>query len=183
VPTTPRPSSRDRIREAARRLFPEHGYTGTSVRDIATAAGVDPALVIRYFGSKEGLFLEAMELEFELAPVLDGPLDTLGPRLVRAVLSGADEIRSVYLALLRASEAGDVTSKLRRAHEEDFVGPLRERLDGADADLRARMIAALVGGLLYSAWVVGDEVLVGRDVDDVATRFGALVQELLTPGA
>ena len=56
-------------------------------------------------------------------------------------------------------------------------------MSGPDADLRARLAAALVGGLLYSMWVVGDDELVAADHADVVRRYGALLQELLTPGA
>ena len=71
--TSPRPTSREAIREAAAKLFPVRGYVGTSVRDIASEAGVAAALVIRHFGSKEELFLEIMQLDEEAQPLLDGP--------------------------------------------------------------------------------------------------------------
>lgn len=174
--------TRERIREAGRRIFLERGFARASVREIAAAASADPSLVIRYFGSKEGLFLDAMHLGFELAPLLDGPTDTLGERIVDALLADRGEIRGVFLALVRASEAGDVSSRLRAAHEQDFVGPLRARLDGPDAELRARMAAALVGGLLYSVWLVGDDELLARSAA-VRQEYGAALQRILTPGA
>ncbi|MBN9605036.1 MAG: TetR family transcriptional regulator [Actinomycetales bacterium] len=177
--TAPAPA-RERLREAGRRIFLERGFARASVRDIAAAAQADPALVIRYFGSKEGLFLDALRVEFELSPLLEGPVEGLGARIVEAVLADEDDIRGVFLALIRASEVGDVSSRLRAAHEETFVAPLRARLDGPDADLRARMAAALVGGLLYSAWIVGDEPLrAGGDL--VVREYGAALQRLLTP--
>lgn len=174
--------TRDRIREAGRRMFLERGYTRASVRDIAAEAAADPALVIRYFGSKEGLFLDAMHLRFELAPLLDGPLESLGERIVEAVLTDSGEIGGVFLALVRASEAGDVSSRLRAAHEDDFIAPLRTRLEGPDAELRARMAAALVGGLLYSVWLVGDDELLARAAT-VRREYGAALQRILAPEA
>ena len=57
------PASKRAIWEAAQRLFAENGYARTSVREIASEASVDPALVIRHFGSKEQLFMETMEVQ------------------------------------------------------------------------------------------------------------------------
>jgi len=58
---------------------------------------------------------------------------------------------------------------------------LRDRLSGPDAELRARLAAALVGGLLYSLWVVGDEELLATDHHELVTRYGGLLQTLITP--
>ncbi|MFT4283271.1 MAG: TetR family transcriptional regulator [Protaetiibacter sp.] len=179
--TAPRPSTKESIRVAAARLFPLHGYTGTSVRDIAAAAGVDAALVIRHFGSKEELFLEIMQLSDEAQPLLDGPLDELGEHFIDYVLTAGDEVRGVFLALIRASDSDGVAPRLREMHDAAFVAPLRSRLEGPDAELRSRLAAALVGGLLYSLWVVGDEQLLAADHAEVVRRYGALLQALITP--
>ncbi|AYF98057.1 TetR/AcrR family transcriptional regulator [Protaetiibacter intestinalis] len=179
--TTPRVPAKESIRAAAAKLFPVKGYTGTSVRDIAAEAGVDPALVIRHYGSKEGLFLEIMRVDESAPPLLDGPLETLGERFIDYVLTPDDEVRGVFLALLRASESEGVAPRLRLMHETAFVAPLLSRLEGPDAELRARLAAALVGGLLYSLWVVGDEQLLAADHADLVRRYGALLQSLITP--
>jgi AcrR family transcriptional regulator len=175
--------SREAIREAAGRLFPRHGYAGTSVRDIAEAAAVDPALVIRHFGSKEALFLEVMQMRFGEQPFAGGDLEGLGERFLRSLLDSDDAARGVFLALLRASDAGEINLRLREVHDRAFVAPLRDRMRGSDADLRARLAASLVGGLLYSLWVVGDDVLAAADHEAVVRRYGALLQALITPEA
>ena len=175
-----RPHSRVAIRDAAVRLFAHAGYANTSVRDIAADAGVDAALVIRHFGSKEQLFLDTMRLEFEDID-LDGPVETLGESIIRSLLAADDHVRGVYLALIRASDAGGVSSALRAAHEEGFVAPLAARLDGTDAGLRARLAAAMVGGLFYGLWIVGDEELLASPHDELARRYGAALQAVLTP--
>ncbi|MGN6273912.1 MAG: TetR/AcrR family transcriptional regulator [Protaetiibacter sp.] len=179
--TSPRNSSREAIRDAATALFPLRGYTGTSVRDIAAHAGVDPALVIRHFGSKEELFLEIMRLDPEAQPLLDGPVDELGEHFIEYVLTAGEHVRGVFLALIRASDSGGVAPRLREMHEAAFVAPLRSRLDGADAEVRSRLAAALVGGLLYSLWVVGDEELLAAERSELVRRYGALLQTLITP--
>lgn len=178
---SPRRPTREAILDAASERFLERGYSGVSVRDIAAAAGVDPALVIRHFGSKEGLFLEAMRVHPDRTIVFDGPLEHLGRRIVEAMLAPDDEVRSVFSALLRASDSDGVSSRLRQAHDETFVAPLRSRLTGPDADLRARLAASVVGGLLYSLWIVGDQALAAADHAAIVERYAPLLQELLTP--
>lgn len=169
------------IRDAAAALFAERGYAGTSVREIAKTAGVDAALVIRHFQSKEKLFLETMQLELDHQPVFDGPIESLGPRYIDFLLDADLGTRGIFLALLRASDGDEIGSQLRDAHDNAFVAPLLARLTGEDAELRARLAAALVGGLLYSLWVVGDEQLLATDHRELVRRYGALLQSLLTP--
>lgn len=169
------------IWDAALRLFSENGYAATSVRDIGAAAGVDPSLVIRHFGSKEQLFLDTMQLDLAANPLTTAPLETLGESFINLVLTTDEHVRGVFIALLRASGSDGISSQLREAHEQSFVAPLRDRMTGPDADIRARLAAALVGGLLYAVWVAGDEQLLAADHDDVVRRYGALLQSLITP--
>jgi AcrR family transcriptional regulator len=176
-----KPASRAAIWDAAVQLFPERGYAATSVRDIAAAAGVDPALIIRHFGSKEQLFLQSMQVDLEHNPLSTWPIGTLGERFIDFIVSTDEQVRGVYLALMRASDSDEVGVQLREVHEAAFVAPILTRLEGPDAELRARLAAALVGGLLYSLWVVGDETLAAADHQDVVRRYGALLQQLITP--
>jgi AcrR family transcriptional regulator len=181
VTRSDKPPTKDAIWNAAAELFGEQGYASTSVRDIAARAGIDASLVIRHFGSKENLFLDTMKLDLAVNALRDFPVDTLGERFIDLMLTTDDQVRGVYLALLRASGTDAMDTRLREAHEESFVAPLRSRLTGADAEIRARLAAALVGGLLYSLWAVGDETLLAADHDSVVRRYGALLQELITP--
>jgi hypothetical protein len=97
------------------------------------------------------------------------------------VLTAGEQVRGVFLALIRASDSDGVAPRLRAMNETAFVEPLRSRLTGPDAELRARLAAALVGGLLYSLWVVGDEELLATDHGVLVRRYGALLQALVTP--
>ncbi|MFC7528704.1 TetR family transcriptional regulator [Actinoplanes sp. GCM10030250] len=173
-------ATREEIRSAASRLFRERGFARTSVRDIAALARSNPALVIRHFGTKELLFLETVDLSLDDEPLLDVPLEQLGERFVERLLAD-DDIRGVYLALVRGSNEEQIRVRLQKIHEGTFVAPVRARLSGADADLRARLAAAVVGGLLYALWVVGDERLVATDPRELVVRYGALLQQVLTP--
>ncbi|MDE0545134.1 TetR/AcrR family transcriptional regulator [Microbacterium sp. C7(2022)] len=168
------------IAVSAVKLFTRDGFAATSVRAIAADAGVDPALVIRHFGTKVDLFLETMRWELDADALFAGPLDELGHAIVTRLLQTDGSESGVFLALLRASDAGAIGTSLTRAHEEGFVAPLRRRLAGEDADLRARLAAGLVGGLFYMLWVVGDTAA-AADPEALARRYGALLQELITP--
>jgi len=174
-------TTREAIHSAAARLFRNQGFSRTTVRQIAAAAGTDPALVIRHFKSKELLFLETMHLTLEHEPLLDVPLEHLGDRLAELLVDLGGSARGVFLALVRSSGEPQIRERLRDTHERLFVAPLRRRLSGPDADVRARMTAALAGGLLYALWVVGDEGLLRMDRTELTSRYGALFQGVLTP--
>lgn len=175
-PTAP---TRERIRDAAGRLFRAQGYANTSVREIAAAAAADPSLVIRHFRSKEMLFLDSMNVDVDASPLTTVPLERFGRSFVAFLLCSDEGIRSVFLAFVRGSSEPTIADRLRETHERLFIAPLRTRLCGPDADERARLAAALVGGLLYALWVVGDEMLLAADPERLADRYGALLQKLL----
>lgn len=144
------------------------------------AAGTDPALVIRHFGTKEVLFLETMRLSFDDERLRGVPLEALGERLVEVLLDADADTRAVWLALLQASGEPAIAARLRESHEASFVAPLRERLSGPDADGRARVAGALLAGLLYSLWVIDDGKLPAGDRQGLVERYGGLLRGVLT---
>ena len=173
-------TTREAIARAAGALFEQHGYTGTSVRAVAAEAGVDPALVIRHFGSKEKLFLDTMDLQGHFGGATLGPLEELGERLVATLLGPGRDVRfSAYRAMVRASDSDLVRARLIDALEEMFVGPLTPRLPGPDAELRARLIGAQVAGLLDQMALVEDPVLVSVVPARLARTYGAAIQALV----
>ncbi|MEV8635053.1 TetR family transcriptional regulator [Streptosporangium sp. NPDC051023] len=176
--------TRQAISEAARELFADSGFDAVGIRAIAARAGVDAALIIRYFGSKEQLFLEVMAVDLPVAAVMDGPLENLGLALVEHVLglsssaSGTLAVTSLA-ALFQASERAPVQQTLRETIEKAFAVPLVGRLRGGDAELRAHLIAAQIGGLLTSLHVVQDPVLSGATRASLAAWYGAAIQRLI----
>jgi AcrR family transcriptional regulator len=169
------------IADAARELFATHEYADASVRTIAARAGADPALVIRYFKSKENLFLETVAFEGFFEPAMAGPLDGLGVRLVDALLSDEHDAGfTAYRALLRASGSELVRERLQQAIHHMFVEPLAPRLSGDDVELRARLVAAQIGGLIDAIAILGDTVIGGAERAHLATVYGAALQSLIT---
>ncbi|MBW3633414.1 MAG: TetR family transcriptional regulator [Chloroflexi bacterium] len=150
-------ATRQAILDAAKTCFTQDGYEQVGVRDIAARAGVDPALVNRYFGSKEGLFAEAIARKFDLSPLLDGDRATLGRRLAEYVLQkkpvGANY--DPLMALLRSSSSEVCGGMLRGAIQNGFVRPLAERLEGPDALARAELVGSTLLGLLVHRSVIG----------------------------
>src|SRR6476620_11619941 len=111
--------TREKVLAAARSHFSETGYEGATVRGIAAAAGVDPALVLHYFGSKEGVFREAMEFPIdpaEFIPRLLAPgLDDLGERLTRFFLDTWDSpAGQPLLGLIRSVVGSESAAALMR---------------------------------------------------------------------
>nr|WP_203661307.1 TetR family transcriptional regulator [Streptomyces sp. SID14446] len=179
----PATSTRQAIHEAGSALFRQQGYAKTTVRQIAAAAGSDPALVIRHFKSKELLFLETMQLTIGDEPLLGAPLEHLGERLIDLVIGIDGGARGVFLALVHGSNEPEIHKRLTDTHENVLIEPLRRRLSGPDADIRARLAASVAAGLLYSLWIARDETLLATDRTTLVARYGALVQHVLTPAA
>ncbi len=173
-------ATREAIGRAGRRLFNRQGYAGTSVRQIAAAAGADPALVIRYFGSKERLFLETMPVEGRFDHVTNGPLDGLGRRLVASLLTESPELTfSIWRSMLRASDSDLVRERLVSAMEEMFIVPLAPRLVGPHAELRARLVAAQISGLLDAVAILGDERITEATDEQLIALYGDSIQTLV----
>lgn len=175
--------TKDLIASEARRQFMAAGYAATSVRGVAGAAGIDPALVIRHFGSKEQLFLETVDVEGPFAPALEGPLTGMGERLVALVLDErmSNVLRTPYRAMIRATDSVAVRERLVAAMEATLARPLAARLDGPDATLRAHLVAAQVGGLLEALVTLEDPTVVDAAPADVVRYYGTAVSTLLTP--
>ncbi len=116
-PTETRPA----ILAAARELFAGKGYEGASIRAIARTAGVDPALIHHFYGTKEGLFVAAMRFPFDPSEILpkvlaDGPREEVGERLVRTFLGvwSQDDMRARALAVVRSAATSDQGAAMLR---------------------------------------------------------------------
>lgn len=183
----PCPASRGRnaaatkqaILDAARQCFTQGGYEQVGVREIAALAGIDPALVNRYFGSKEGLFAAAVKAKFDMSALFAGDRATLGERLVRVVMkkklsSGEPD---PLVALLRSSSSEVAGAMLREVLSEGFVRPLSARLEGPDAWERAEVVVStLLGLIVYRNVVDGSS---SHDVERQVTLIAPILQGLI----
>jgi AcrR family transcriptional regulator len=175
------------ILAAARTAFAESGYDGATIRAIATTAGVDPALVHHYFGTKEELFVEAVRFPIrpaEMVPaVVEGDLDGIGERIVRTFLRIASNpvSREAMLAMIKSAMTHPASAVMVR----EFVsrGPLArvaERLDVPDARLRVELAMSHMIGLIMARHVLGLEPLASATDEDIVELVAPTLQRYLT---
>ena len=179
--------TREAILDAARRAFAEQGYQHATIRGVADLAGVDPALVHHYFGTKQGLFVAAMQLPVnpveQLTAVLAEDPGQAGERIVEVFLSIWDHAadQSPLLALVR-SAVGDehAAAMLREFITEEVLGPVAHRLGSPDARLRATLVGSQIIGLAMARYIVRVEPLASAPAAQVATAIGPTLQRYLT---
>lgn len=178
--------SKQRILAAARVLFREHGYAGTTVRAVAAEAEVDPAMVFYFFNTKQGLFAAAIEMSAQLPPAIEaiftGGLDGIGERIIRTLLENMDKSDRTPLAMLtRSAPTHDQSETLLREFvDREITSRLAALLDTQDAALRAGMVNVQLLGLTVARYIVRIEPIASASVDELVTRFGPVVQHCLT---
>jgi AcrR family transcriptional regulator len=183
------PDTREAILTVARRRFATRGYDATSLRGIATEAGVDPALVIHYFGTKDGLFVAATGLPAGLS-ALFGSLAALPeadriPALVRGYLQvvDSDKSRNAILALVRSAVSNDKAATMMREFLTAELLPVVARLTGRqDASLRASLVAAQLIGIAMLRHVIRVGPLARASPDDIVALVTPAIDQYLRPG-
>jgi AcrR family transcriptional regulator len=182
-----RQDTREAILAAARTAFAEKGFDGASIRHIAGAAGVDPALVHHYFGTKDQLFVAAMDFPIDpskiLPQVFAGGIDGLGERLVRMFLTVWDgPMNSVGVALLRSATRSDLAARLLR---EFLTTQVIRRvlahvtLDPAEVPTRGSLVASQMIGLAMMRYVIKLEPLASADPEAVVAAVAPTIQRYL----
>jgi AcrR family transcriptional regulator len=180
--------TRKAILASARQAFAERGYDGASIRQIATGAGVDPALVHHYFGAKEQLFLEIMQMPVDpskLVPqIVAGGADGIGERIVRTFLGVWDSPAGASLvALMRSALSHDWSARMFR---EFLTSQVLRRvaksldLDPAEAPLRTSLVASQMAGLALTRYVIKIEPLASTPAETLVAALGPTVQRYLT---
>jgi len=169
---------KERIRASAKLLFADNGFESTGIRDIAAEAGVNPAIVIRHFGSKERLFVATIDAQRGWEAALDGPVEEIGERMVRAVLAGKKNGLHVFGGVVRATGRPDIRAHLQQLIVTQFAAPLAKRL-GGDA-LRAHLLAAQLTGLMFALSVYDDEFLIATDDEIILESYGRILQQTAT---
>lgn len=179
--------TRGGILEAARSEFAEVGYQGATIRGIAAAAGVDPALVHHYFGNKEELFAAA--IHFPMAPaqatamILDGGIDNAGENLARLFVSvwESPESRAPLLAMLRgAFTTQQGADSLREFFETALLARVAPEIPGPDAGLRVGLVASHLIGMAVLRYVVGFEVLRQATAEELVEMITPRLQSYFT---
>lgn len=172
--------TREAIREAAKRLFTEQGLDATGVRDIAAAAGVNPALVIRYFGSKTALFVEVVSPSEATSDVFATPIERIGHAVAKWAFQARQGSLDPLAALLGASQNPDVRARIGQYLFTGLTNRLLTELHTPDAELRAHLFATQLLGLLVMLALNLDPRLADIPEDDLICIYGDALQNVLT---
>jgi AcrR family transcriptional regulator len=182
-----RPDTRSDIVAAAAHAFSTSGYDATSMRTVAAAAGVDPALVRRFFGNKEGLFTAVAETAWQprdaVATALEGPPGEAGDRLLRYYLQllGDVERPGPMLGLIRSAVSSEYAAELLRGFlAEQILGRIAAHLTTDRPELRACLAASQLVGLAVARYAVKLEPLVSASPEDLADLVAPTLQRYLT---
>ena len=180
------PDTRAEVLAAARTSFAEKGFRGTTIRAVASAAGVDPALVHHYFGTKDDLFVAALEIPVDpreiLAPVVAAGPDGAGERLLRTFLSVWDdpELQPGLVALARSLVADDSAGLVRDGFIPVVVGPVLASLVSDRPEVRVPLVASQMIGLIVARYVIALPPLALMPAEDLVARVGPTLQHYLT---
>lgn len=175
--------TRAALLSAAARRFAVHGYDGTSVRDIAKDAGVDAALVYRYFGSKEALFQAASSSASIFEPLRHLPIEEVSEWVCQLISTGPveNEVPHPLLTMLRSSSRKDAVGRLHEEVTTVFSERFAKRLEGPDAELRAELLAAWVLGMTLMRRVVQSPALASAPDRTFRQYLQEAIDLLLTP--
>ncbi len=179
--------TREAILDAAAHAFADEGYDRTSIRGVAAVAGVDPALIIHYFGSKEELFKAALELPMQPQDVFASGLaagrEQLGATVVRMFLEAweSPEARVRLTAMLRSAMTNAAAMEMVRDRlTQQVFGPITEILGVPDGRLRATLVGSQLLGLGVMRYVGDIEPLASASIDELVAAIGPTVQRYLT---
>jgi AcrR family transcriptional regulator len=173
-------ATRAGILKAAKHHFAKSGYDGAYLRDIAAEAGVDAALINRYFGGKEGLFQAALK-DSIFPNVSHWERKSFGHDLAKVMAGHAHqniERTHAFAFLLQAATNPTTAPMLNLAVQKRFMAPIREWIGGEHAAARARVLASVIIGMLVER-LIRDEALKGEERDVFIERAAAVLQSLV----
>jgi AcrR family transcriptional regulator len=176
-------ATRERILDAARALFGEQGFERTTVRQIAGAAAINPSMVIRYFGSKEGLFAAATEIDLRVADLASVPDEMRGETIVARFLDrweGPDAGEEMPIMLRAAASHEGAREKYLDAMDRQ-VRPMVATICPPDrVETCMALCATQLGGLALTRYVLRVPGVVALKREEIVRRVGAVIQGYLS---
>jgi AcrR family transcriptional regulator len=180
------PDTRADILDAARELFASAGFSGTSVRAVAAKARVDPALVHHYFGSKDDLFVAALQLPVDprevLAAVVSEGAEGAAERMLRVFVSVWDdpELRLPLLGLARSLLDPSGKELVRDGFLTVVIRPIGVALGIDEPERRMPIVASQVMGLIFMRYLMEVEPLASMSPDELVAVYAPTIQRYLT---
>jgi len=188
-PGRPRSSSSDRsqqILDAASQLFADLGYDKTTIRLVAESAGVDPKLVMHYFGNKQRLFISTVKVPKEVGKAISllklAPKSTWGKRISDVIwMAQKSGSLQTLVGVIRASASEPEAAEMfRQFYLENLLLPIVSTLAVDHKELRAVMMSSLMAGYTFTHHIVGIEDFVAAKDKTRKQLFAAIVQTILT---
>ncbi|WP_406379882.1 TetR/AcrR family transcriptional regulator [Streptomyces sp. NBC_01618] len=178
--TDRRRATEARILDGARELFAERGFDRTTIRAVAAAAGVDPALVMQYFGSKRELFTRAVQASPSLPTDSDG--DALVDQLIATLGLKLGGLPDGTLAMMRSMLTDPAAADHARASLGRQIGSIGAALPEAeDPELRAALVVTTMIGVTIGHQLLGLDVLRDAPADRIAALLRPAFKSLTEP--
>ncbi|POX37566.1 TetR family transcriptional regulator [Streptomyces sp. Ru73] len=182
-PARPRRSDATRaaILTAARERFAADGYERATIRAIARDAGIDPSMVMRYYGNKEGLFAAATDIDLRMPDLREVDRAQLGERLVRHFLDVWEHDERLT-GMVRVGVTVDAGAERVRSIFRDQLGPVIAAVCPVpeEAAVRAALIASQILGMALARYVVRIPPAAGLGREEVVAWLAPTVQRYLT---
>jgi AcrR family transcriptional regulator len=172
------------ILEAARELFAEAGFEKTTIRAVAARAGIDPALVMQYYGNKEGLFAAAARWQVDQKRIGSAALEDIPFTALDDLFQGFEdpEKRDASIALMRNCLTHDSALGIVR---DDVLcetqAMIAKTIGGADAELRAGVLASTMMGLVLGRYLLQLPALAGASREDVERILLPVLERIVSP--
>jgi AcrR family transcriptional regulator len=174
--------TRATILDAAKRIFATAGYERTTIRDIAAAASIDPAMVIRYFHSKEELFARTAEFDLRLPDLRAVEPHKIGETLVRHFLSlweGDGAYQGLAVMLRSAASNESALAKLKDVFSAQVLPALARAEGPLSPGDRAGLVASQLLGLAFCRYVIQLKPVVDLPHDLIVRELGKTLQSYL----
>ncbi|HLI60720.1 MAG TPA: TetR family transcriptional regulator [Solirubrobacteraceae bacterium] len=168
---------------AARRLFAARGYEQTSIRAIAAAARVNQGLIMSYFGSKEGLFMEVVGRVDISRSALEGDVDGMGARLAHLYVERWENMAAddPWAALVRSALSHRPSAELLRSALDEQYAPLRAALgESPESEVRITIVRCLLGGMIMERYLPAGAPSRAIPVAAFEAALAAALQHALT---
>lgn len=185
-PTQNSGDKRAAIAEEATRQFSELGYDKTTIRSVATAAGVDPKLVMHYFGNKQKLFVDTMGVPMTVQRAVSvlklTPKPLRGRALAEAIFQAQNSGEDAQLVgMIRAAATEpEAAEMIRELYVKEAMLKVVQALELDNAELRAVMLTTLLSGFVFTSRIVHLQDLSSASNAQRKAILGKLIQEIFT---
>ena len=168
--------TRAAILDAAQKLFAQHGHDRTTVRDIAAKASIDPALVIRYFGSKDELFVRAAAFDLRMPDLSKVKRSQIGDTLIRRFLELGEGFTGMTVLLRSAASNDYAASRVRELFAGQVLPAFARVGSRADAAERAGLVTSQLLGLALCRYILKIPPVAEMSTEEIVKHIGPTIQ-------